>query len=95
MIILIADITSQLDSYSEMLIQDALSKIITDRTTIIIAHRLSTIKKADQIIVFDNGKILEKGTHQELLANKKLYASLFSIQAGQCEYLREWDIIAD
>ena len=91
-IIIFDEATSQLDSKSEVLIQQALEKTIKGRTTIIIAHRLSTVKKADKIIVLENQKILEQGTHKELLKNKKLYASLFSIQAGQTGLLREWDL---
>lgn len=90
-ILVLDEATSQLDSQSEMLIQEALAKAIQGRTTILIAHRLSTVKKADQIIVLDNQKILEQGNHQELLKNKKLYASLFSIQAGETQLLEEWD----
>ena len=70
--------TSSIDTDSELLIQKAIEKIIENRTSIIIAHRLSTIMKADNIIVMDGGKIVEIGTHNDLLKNinghyKKLY----------------------
>jgi ATP-binding cassette subfamily B protein len=91
-ILILDEATSQLDSQSEMLIQQALAKAIQGRTTILIAHRLSTVKKADQIIVLDNQKILEQGTHPELIKNKQLYASLFSIQAGETQLLDEWEL---
>jgi ATP-binding cassette subfamily B protein len=75
--------TSSLDSRSEGLIQDALNTLMASRTTIVIAHRLSTIKQMDRIIVIDNGKILEQGSHEELL-NKEdsLYKKLWTFQAG-------------
>lgn len=80
-ILIFDEATSNLDSQSEHLIQDALEHITKDRTTIIIAHRLSTIQKADKIIVLENGKVVEDGTHKEL-ANKKggLYAHLLQLQ---------------
>ena len=80
-ILIFDEATSNLDTQSERLIQDALENIIEDRTTIIIAHRLSTIQKADKIIVLKNGQVKEDGTHSEL-ANKKggLYAHLLELQ---------------
>jgi ABC-type multidrug transport system fused ATPase/permease subunit len=74
--------TSNLDSESEKLIQDALEKISRNRTTIIIAHRLSTIKKADKIIVLENGQVAEQGSHLELAkVSGGLYAKLLKLQA--------------
>lgn len=93
-ILILDEATSQLDSESESLIQKALVNVIKDRTTIVIAHRLSTIKKADKIIVFDKGKILEEGNHNELMKNGKLYASLFNLQSGQKDILEEWEIVS-
>ncbi len=92
-ILILDEATSQLDSHSEMLIQDALEKLMRGRTTVIIAHRLSTIQKADQIIVLEKGQIVEKGTHQALLDTHGLYASLFSIQSGNREALKEWGLV--
>lgn len=82
-ILILDEATSSLDSHSEMLIQDALDTLMKSKTTIVIAHRLSTIKKMDRIIVVDNGKIVEEGTH-DALAEKAggLYAKLWSLQAG-------------
>ena len=81
-ILVLDEATSALDSESEKLIQDALAKLMEGRTTIVIAHRLSTIQKMDRIIVLDEGKIAEEGTHRELLQNKGLYAKLWAHQSG-------------
>ena len=81
-ILLLDEATSALDSGSEKLIQDALTKLMKDRTSIVIAHRLSTIAKLDRIIVLDNGTIAEQGTHTELLAQNGTYAKLWSHQSG-------------
>lgn len=62
--------TSALDSESEMLVQEAMEEVMKNKTVLIIAHRLSTIIKMDKIIVMHNGKIIEKGSHQELLTNE-------------------------
>jgi len=76
-IIILDEATSALDTESELIVQEALEKLITDRTTIVIAHRLSTIENASKIIVLDNGSILETGTHKELIENKAVYHSLY------------------
>ena len=79
-ILVLDEATSSLDSESEMLIQDALKRVMSGRTNIVIAHRLSTILAADQILVMDRGRIIERGTHQELLAGGGLYAQLYQTQ---------------
>ncbi len=79
-ILILDEATSHLDSQSEALIQDALERVMRDRTSIVIAHRLSTILAADQILVLDGGRLVEQGTHAELLANGGLYAGLFETQ---------------
>jgi subfamily B ATP-binding cassette protein MsbA len=80
-ILILDEATSALDTESEKQVQKALEAISKDRTTIAIAHRLSTIINADQIVVLDHGQIAEKGTHQDLLAKKGLYAKLVALQS--------------
>lgn len=79
-ILVLDEATSHLDSESEALIQEALKHVMAGRTSIVIAHRLSTILSADLILVMDRGQIVESGTHQELLENQGLYASLYQTQ---------------
>ncbi|MEI6229054.1 MAG: ABC transporter ATP-binding protein [Candidatus Saccharibacteria bacterium] len=81
-ILILDEATSALDSESEKLIQDSLAKLMSGRTSIVIAHRLSTIAKLDRIIVLDEGKITEQGTHQELIGQNGIYSSLWSHQSG-------------
>jgi ATP-binding cassette, subfamily B, heavy metal transporter len=80
--------TSALDSHTEKEIQDALDRVSQNRTTLVIAHRLSTIVAADEIIVLDQGVIVERGTHQALLAKRGLYASMWNRQR-EAEAARE------
>ena len=82
-ILILDEATSSIDSQSERLIQAATEKITQNRTSFIIAHRLATIKKADKIIVMEDGKIVEFGTHQELLDKKGYYSKLYNIQFSQ------------
>jgi ATP-binding cassette subfamily B protein len=81
-ILVLDEATSALDSESEKLIQEALSELMKNKTTIVIAHRLSTIQKMDRIIVMEKGKIAEEGTHKELIAKKGIYANLWNHQSG-------------
>ncbi len=76
-IIILDEATSSLDTESELIVQEALEKLITNRTTIVIAHRLSTIENASKIIVLDNGEIVESGTHNDLIGNESIYHSLY------------------
>lgn len=81
-VLILDEATSALDSESEKLIQDALEKLMKNRTSLVIAHRLSTISKLDRIIVMEDGKIIEDGSHEELLALKGQYARLWAHQSG-------------
>lgn len=74
--------TSSLDSESEQLIQEGLSYLMQGRTTFVIAHRLSTIRRADQILVMEQGEIVERGTHEELYAMRGRYYDLYTKQHG-------------
>ena len=79
-LLLLDEATSALDAESEKLVQDALDRLMKDRTTIVIAHRLATVRAADRIIVMDQGRIVEQGTHQSLSAQEGLYARLARLQ---------------
>ncbi len=79
-VLILDEATSHLDSQSEALIQQALERVMEGRTSLVIAHRLSTILSADQILVMDNGRLVERGTHAQLLAQEGLYAQLYHTQ---------------
>jgi subfamily B ATP-binding cassette protein MsbA len=80
--LILDEATSSLDSESEALIQEGLSYLMKGRTTFVIAHRLSTIRRADQILVVEEGLIVERGTHQELYAAQGRYRELYDRQHG-------------
>ena len=82
-IMILDEATSALDTESEKLVQDALEKLMKDRTSLVIAHRLSTIKNADQIIVLSKGEIKEIGSHAELLKIDGFYRRLFDMQFSE------------
>ncbi|MGL5356807.1 MAG: ABC transporter ATP-binding protein [Cetobacterium sp.] len=84
-IMILDEATSALDTESERLVQDALDKLMSGRTTFVIAHRLSTILNADKIVVMENGEIKEVGNHEELLKNNGIYRKLYEIQFGKIE----------
>jgi ATP-binding cassette subfamily B protein len=98
-ILILDEATASVDSYTEMLIQDALSKLLKGRTGMVIAHRLATIRSADRIIVLQDGKIIETGTHDELVATNGLYSHMYSLNYSSFddipddlikEVTREW-----
>lgn len=84
-ILLLDEATSALDAESERLVQDALDRLMRTRTTLVIAHRLATVRQADRIIVMDQGRIVEQGSHTELTAAKGLYARLASLQFADAQ----------
>jgi ATP-binding cassette, subfamily B, bacterial len=86
-ILILDEATSDVDTETEMLIQRSLDELTEERTTFAIAHRLSTIKDADQILVLEDGKVVERGAHDDLLANDGLYAHLWGVQAGEIDEL--------
>lgn len=84
-VLILDEATSALDSESERYIQDALEKLMTNRTTLVIAHRLSTIEKADRILVMEQGSIVEQGTHSELLGKGGVYENLYNLQYREAQ----------
>ncbi|ACV11551.1 ABC transporter related [Halorhabdus utahensis DSM 12940] len=88
-ILILDEATSHVDNETEVLIQRSLETLTADRTTFAIAHRLSTVRDADTILVMDEGRVVERGTHEDLLAADGLYANLWSVQVGEMEALPE------
>jgi len=82
-ILLLDEATSALDAESERLVQEALERLMADRTTLVIAHRLATVRAASRIIVMDEGRIVEEGTHGALVGAGGLYARLASLQFSE------------
>jgi ABC-type multidrug transport system fused ATPase/permease subunit len=84
-ILILDEATSSVDPYTELLLQNALKKLLEKRTTLIIAHRLSTVRSADKIVVIDGGRIVDTGTHRELMGRKGLYKKLYEMQLKPVE----------
>ena len=79
-ILILDEATSSLDVESEALVQEAIDRLVRGRTTLVIAHRLSTIKNADRIVVLEEGRIRQIGTHEELIGEEGIYRKLYSLQ---------------
>mgnify|MGYP000084754479 FL=1 len=86
-ILILDEATSDVDTETEMLIQRSLDDLTKDRTTFVIAHRLSTVKDADEIIVLEDGRVVERGRHEKLIKDDGLYAHLWGVQAGEIDQL--------
>ncbi len=84
-VLILDEATSDVDTETELRIQESLDALLADRTVLAIAHRLSTIKNAETILVLEDGRVVERGTHGELLAEDGLYADLWGVQAGMLE----------
>ncbi|MDR6818246.1 ATP-binding cassette subfamily B protein [Neorhizobium sp. 2083] len=93
-ILVLDEATANIDSYTEMLIQKALVKLLEGRTGLVIAHRLATIREADRIIVLQNGELIESGNHRELMRNEKLYSKLYNLNYSSFDDIPE-DVIEE
>lgn len=81
-ILILDEATSSIDTRTEALVQDAIAKLLKNRTSFVIAHRLSTVTQADQVLVIQEGRIVEHGTHRELIAQEGIYSNLYALQLG-------------
>ena len=94
-LLILDEATSSIDTETEQLIQQAIDRVMRDRTSIVVAHRLSTIQRADQIIVLHHGEIREQGTHQELLAQRGLYWKLYKLQYADTSHPNGGEAVAE
>jgi ATP-binding cassette subfamily B multidrug efflux pump len=94
-ILVLDEATANIDSYTEMLIQKALVTLLEGRTGLVIAHRLATIREADRIIVLQNGELVESGSHQQLMANRKLYARLYDLNYASFDDIPETAVLEE
>jgi len=91
-IVVLDEATASVDTKTELAIQRSLARLTDGRTTLAIAHRLSTIKDADRILVLEDGQIVERGSHTDLLDRNGLYRTLWSVQAGEIEVLTDSEV---
>ena len=84
-LLVLDEATSAVDNETEAALQRSIERISRDRTTIVIAHRLSTVRHADRIVVLEQGKVVEEGTHDGLVAQAGIYARLWSVQTGEAQ----------
>jgi len=84
-ILILDEATSSIDTRTEALVQAAIARLLVGRTSFVIAHRLSTVTQANQVLVIQQGEIVEQGTHADLMAQQGIYANLYAIQLGQVE----------